>query len=156
MLVFKVFDTPLGYILGLEEGVVFSSEIRLTGARMLVAILIVTTTAVTVSLLTPPEPMENLKKFLLRARPFSFGWKPVIRALGEPYDAVEDFGRTMLSWVIGMVMVLSLLYGVGQLIIGSTVLGIGCLVLSVLTLWWTLARLKEDNRRELVVYGRHP
>lgn len=156
MLVFKVFDAPLGYLLGLEEGVVFSTEIRLTGARMLLAILIVTATAVTVSLLTPPEPMENLKKFLLRARPFSFGWKPVIRALGEPYDAVEDFGRTMLSWLIGMVMVLALLYGVGQLIIGSAALGIACLVLSALTLWWTLARLKEDNRRELEVYGRHP
>lgn len=156
MLVFKVFDAPLGYLLGLEEGVVFSTEIRLTGARMLLAILIVTTTAVVVSLLTPPEPMENLKKFLLRARPFSFGWRPVIRELGEPYDAIEDFGRTMFSWVIGMAMVLSLLYGVGQLLIGSTTVGVACLVISAITLWWTLVRLKQDNERELKAYGRHP
>jgi solute:Na+ symporter, SSS family len=156
MLVFKIFDAPLGYLMGLEEGVIFSSEIRLTGARMLLAIILVTFSAVAVSLLTPPEPMENLKKFLLRARPFSFGWKPVIRELGEPYDAIEDFGRTLLSWVIGMSMVLSLLYGVGQLLIGSTLFGIGCLVFSALMLGWTLVRLKKDNDRELEVYGHRP
>ena len=74
--------------------------------RMLFALITVTASVFIVTLLTPPEPMEGLKKFLLMARPFPMGWKPVIRELGEPYDPVESFGRTMLSWAIGLVMVM--------------------------------------------------
>ena len=156
MLVFKIFDAPMASLLNLEDGVQFSTAERLTGARMLFAIVTVTFCTVLVTLLTPPEPMENLKKFLLKARPFAFGWKPVIRELGEPYDSVENFGRTLVSWAIGMVMVLSLICGIGELIIGTAVTGIACLVVSALTLWWTLRRFQQDYEHELKAYQRHP
>ena len=100
--------------------------------------------------------MEGLKKFLLMARPFPFGWNPVIRELGQPYDPVESFGRTMVSWVIGMVMVLALIYGIGELIIGKTPIGLGCLAIFVITLIWTLIRFKQDYEHELKAYGKHP
>jgi hypothetical protein len=143
-------------LLNLPEGVVFSTAASLTGARMLFALVTVTASVFIVTMLTPPEPMEGLKKFLLMARPFPMGWKPVIRELGEPYDPVESFGRTMMSWFIGMVMVLSLIYGIGELIIGKTSLGIACLVVSLLTLIWTLVRFKQDYEHELKAYGKHP
>jgi Na+/proline symporter len=156
MLVFKIFDAPMGWLLDLPEGVFFSTAASLTGARMLFALVTVTASVFIVTLLTPPEPMEGLKKFLLMARPFPMGWKPVIRELGEPYDPVESFGRTMLSWAIGLVMVLALIYGIGELIIGQTSLGIACLVVSLLTLIWTLVRFKQDYEHELKAYGKHP
>jgi Na+/proline symporter len=156
MLVFKIFDAPMAALLNLPEGVVFSTAASLTGARMLFALVTVTASVFIVTMLTPPEPMEGLKKFLLMARPFPMGWKPVIRELGEPYDPVESFGRTMMSWFIGMVMVLSLIYGIGELIIGKTSLGIACLVVSLLTLIWTLVRFKQDYEHELKAYGKHP
>ena len=180
MLVFKIFDAPMGWLLNLPDtvtysstlitteagktlidtssfdGVVFSTAASLTGARMLFALVTVTASVFIVTMLTPPEPMEGLKKFLLMARPFPMGWKPVIRELGQPYDPVESFGRTMLSWFIGMVMVLSLIYGIGELIIGKTSLGIACLVVSLLTLIWTLVRFKQDYEHELKAYGKHP
>ena len=180
MLLFKAFDRPMAWLLNLPDtvsysstqtvtklgkvltdtsnydGMAFSTAESLTGARIALAIVLVTISSVVVALLTPPEPMENLKKFLLKARPFSFGWKPVIRELGQPYDPVESFGRTMLSWFIGMVMVLSLIYGIGELIIGKTSLGIACLVVSLLTLIWTLVRFKQDYEHELKAYGKHP
>ena len=156
MLVFKIFDAPMAALLNLPDGVVFSTAASLTGARMLFALVTVTASVFIVTMLTPPEPMEGLKKFLLMARPFPFGWKPVIRELGQPYDPVESFGRTMVSWVIGMVMVMALIYGIGELIIGKTWLGVACLALSVTTLLWTLLRFKQDYQHELKAYGKHP
>jgi hypothetical protein len=156
MLVFKIFDAPMAALLNLPDGVVFSTAASLTGARMLFALVTVTVAVFIVTLLTPPEPMEGLKKFLLMARPFPMGWKPVIRELGQPYDPVESFGRTMVSWVIGMVMVMALIYGIGELIIGKTWLGVACLALSVTTLLWTLLRFKQDYQHELKAYGKHP
>jgi Na+/proline symporter len=156
MLVFKIFDAPMAALLNLPEGVVFSTAASLTGARMLFALVTVTASVFIVTMLTPPEPMEGLKKFLLMARPFPFGWKPVIRELGQPYDPVESFGRTMVSWVIGMVMVLALIYGIGELIIGKTPIGLGCLAIFVITLIWTLIRFKQDYEHELKAYGKHP
>lgn len=156
MLVFKIFDAPMAALLNLPDGVVFSTAASLTGARMLFALVTVTVAVFIVTLLTPPEPMEGLKKFLLMARPFPMGWKPVIRELGQPYDPVESFGRTMVSWVIGMVMVMALIYGIGELIIGKTWLGLACLALSVITLVWTLLRFRQDYEHELKAYGKHP
>ena len=156
MLVFKIFDAPMAALLNLPDGVVFSTAASLTGARMLFALVTVTASVFIVTMLTPPEPMEGLKKFLLMARPFPFGWKPVIRELGQPYDPVESFGRTMVSWVIGMVMVLALIYGIGELIIGKTPIGLGCLAIFVITLIWTLIRFKQDYEHELKAYGKHP
>ncbi len=156
MLVFKIFDAPMAALLNLPDGVVFSTAASLTGARMLFALVTVTVAVFIVTMLTPPEPMEGLKKFLLMARPFPMGWNPVIRELGHPYDPVESFGRTMVSWVIGMVMVMALIYGIGELIIGKTWLGLACLALSAITLVWTLLRFRQDYEHELKAYGKHP
>lgn len=156
MLVFKIFDAPMGWLLNLPQGVFFSTDESLTGARMLFSLVTVTSAVFLVTILTPPEPMAGLKKFLLMARPFAFGWQPVIRDLDEPYDPVENFARTMVSWGIGMVMVLALIYGIGELIIGKTPIGLGCLAIFVITLIWTLIRFKQDYEQELKAYGKHP
>jgi hypothetical protein len=156
MLLFKAFDRPMAWLLNLPDGMAFSTAESLTGARIALAIVLVTISSVVVALLTPPEPMENLKKFLLKARPFSFGWKPVIRALGEPYDAVEDFWRTMFSWLICLVSVFALIQGIGELLIGSRSIGCVLVALSGLTFWWTYRRLQQDYAHELKAYGRHP
>lgn len=156
MLVFKIFDAPMARLLNLGEGVDFSTAERLTGARMLFAVVSVTAISLVVTLLTPPEPMEGLKKFLLKARPFAFGWRPVIRALDSAYDPVEGLGRTLVSWLIGMAMVLSLILGTGELVLGETLLGIAGLLVSAAMLYWTLRRFREDYDRELKAYGKHP
>jgi SSS family solute:Na+ symporter len=156
MLVFQIFDAPMASLLNLEEGTQFSTAERLTGARMLFAIVSVTSITLLVTLLTPPEPMEGLKKFLLQARPFAIGWKPVIQELDQAYDPIESFGRTVVSWLIGMAMVLSLICGVGELILGKPLLGIACLGISAATLYWTLLRFRRDYDHELKAYGKHP
>ena len=70
LLVFvKAFDGPAVSLLGLEEGVLFSSDPNLVGARMFLMVASVGIAAVVGSLLTKPEDMEQLKLFAMRARP---------------------------------------------------------------------------------------
>jgi uncharacterized membrane protein YwzB len=55
-----------------------------------------------------------------------------------------------------MVMVLALMSGIGELILGSAVIGIVCLVIFAFSLWWTLRRFQEDYEHEIKAYGHHP
>jgi hypothetical protein len=80
----------------------------------------------------------------------------VIQELDQAYDPIESFGRTVVSWLIGMAMVLSLICGVGELILGKPLLGIACLGISAATLYWTLLRFRRDYDHELKAYGKHP
>jgi len=53
-------------------------------------------------------------------------------------------------------MVMALIYGIGELIIGKTWLGVACLAVSAISLAWTLLRFKQDYEHELKAYGKHP
>ena len=81
------------------------------------------TTAVTtlvwlaVTLLTAPENSETLLRFYNKVRPQMTGWKPVAAmAGGQP--GTQDLGRNLLSWVLGCVMVYSMLACIGQICFG--------------------------------------
>lgn len=154
ILLFRLFDAPMAWLLNLPEGVAFSSDPTLLGARMLTMVIGVTATAVIVSLLTPAEKPEVLEKFVVRARPFAFGWRPIIQKLSIPYEEVENAPRTLVSWLIAVVTVFSLLYGIGQLLIGSRPLGVACFVVFSLGLYWTIHRLQFDYKNELRIYGK--
>jgi SSS family solute:Na+ symporter len=144
LLVFKTFDAPMAVLLDLPEGVAFSSNENLVGARMFLVVALVGAVSVGASYLSAPEDMEHLKKFLLRARPFAFGWRPVIAALGEPYKCDETPARTVVSWAIATFAVVALLFGTGQLLLGPRWLGV-CLVLAGLgAVWLTVARIRQD------------
>lgn len=148
LLVFKVFDAPMAALLHLPQGVAFSSDENLVGARMLLVVTVVGIISVVASYLSPPEEMEHLKKFLLRARPFACGWRPVIAALGEPYTSGETPGRTLVSWAIATFAVVALLFGTGQLLLGPRWLG-ACLVLAGLAaIGLTIARIRKDCARD--------
>lgn len=144
LLVFKVFDAPMAVLLHLPEGVAFSSDENLVGARMFLVVVLVGAISVAASYLSAPEDMEHLKKFLQRARPFAFGWRPVINALGEPYTSDETPGRTLLSWAVATFAAVALLFGTGQLLLGPRWLG-ACLVLAGLAaIGLTITRIRKD------------
>ena len=144
LLVFKMFDAPMAALLHLPEGVAFSTDENLVGARMFLVVTLVGTISVGASYLSAPEDMEHLKKFLLRARPFAFGWRPVIADLGEPYKCDETPGRTLVSWAIATFAVVALLFGTGQLLLGPRWLG-ACLTLAGLAaIGVTVARIRQD------------
>ena len=144
LLFVKAFDGPATQLLGLEDGVAFSSDPNLVGARMFLMVVGVGLAAVVGSLLTKPEDMDQLKRFAMRARPFAFGWRPVIQQMEVVYVEQEPLGRTMLSWALGLVSVVSLLVGCGKFLLGSPLTGLVLLGVGAVTLALTLRRIRQD------------
>lgn len=148
LLVTKSFDPLFASLLNLPEGVAFSSDGNLVGARMLFMILTVGGSVVLASFFTATDDMEILKKFVLRARPFPYGWKPVIAQLDEPYSVQEPLLRTMISWAIAGLGVSSILFGVGKLLLGPRSLGLGLMVIGLLAIAETIRRIRYDCRED--------
>jgi Na+/proline symporter len=93
------------------------------------------TTAVTtvvwlsVTFLTRPEPERVLADFYRRVRPHAAGWKPVA-ALAPETKATRDLGANLLSWLLGCAMVYSVLFGVGELLLGAALRGLLLLIVA--------------------------
>ena len=104
------------------------------------------TTAVTtivwiaVTFATRPESNETLVAFYRRARPADLGWRRFARETGIRGPNVE-LARNALAWLLGVVMVYSIMFATGALIFGERqklVLFGGLLVVSASGLWATL------------------
>jgi len=121
-----------------------SNDPDLVGARMLLMVVVVGLAVIIGSLLTKAEDMNRLKAFAARARPFAFGWRPVIKEMTVVYVEEEPFGRTMCSWAIALFAMLSILVGVGKLLLGPRGLGLGLVVVGAICLLWTIRRVQKD------------
>ncbi|HET6568050.1 MAG TPA: sodium:solute symporter family protein [Rhodothermales bacterium] len=107
-------------------------------------VIVALTTAVwlIVTFITRPTDPAVLDKFYRRVRPGGAGWKAVA---GRNPDIVPDghFGRLAVDWIVGVVLVYSTLFGVGNLIFHRTLAGILCIVAAVAAaafLWRDLNR----------------
>ena len=70
-----------------------------------------------VTFLTPPEPASHLAAFYRRVRPAGPGWKRFAAAAGEPPP--EPIAGLVVDWTAGCVLVYSMLFGLGTLVLGS-------------------------------------
>jgi len=126
-----------------------SNDPDLVGARMLLMVVVVGLAVIIGSLLTKAEDMNRLKAFAARARPFAFGWRPVIREMTVVYIEEEPIGRTLYSWAISLVAMLSILFGVGKLLLGPRGLGLGLVVVGAACLVWTIRRVQKDCENDV-------
>ena len=115
---------------------------------MLLLTAIVIIVAVTVSLLGKPNDIEHLKIFVKKARPPKFLWRRVIDQMECEYHAPETFGRTMLSWALAVISVGSLVFAIGKLLLGEPLLGLGCVVVFVVSTVWVVMRIRDDFEHE--------
>lgn len=143
LLLLGIFDEPARWVF--DPTATFSTDGDLLGARMLFMAIVVTGMAVTVSLITQPTHVDRLKEFVRRARPIPLGWRPVIRQLDATAGPYEGLGRTLVSWAIATLCVLTLLFGIGQVLLGGPLIGAGCLVVFAITLWLTIRRINQDT-----------
>ncbi|CAA6679911.1 MULTISPECIES: sodium:solute symporter family transporter [unclassified Lentimonas] len=145
LLFVNVFDNAFtDQLFGAGEGFHLSNDPDLVGARMLLMVLVVGFAVIVGSLCTKAEDMDRLKAFAARARPFAFGWRPVIKEMTVVYIEEEPIGRTLWSWVISLVSMLCILYGVGKLLLGPREIGLGLIVVGVVCLVWSIRRIQKD------------
>ena len=126
-----------------------SNDPDLVGARMLLMVVVVGLAVIIGSLLTKAEDMDRLKAFAARARPFAFGWRPVIKEMTVVYVEEEPFGRTMFSWAISLLAMLMVLVGVGKLLLGPRGFGLGLIALGAVCLFWTIRRIQKDCANDI-------
>jgi solute:Na+ symporter, SSS family len=70
-----------------------------------------------VTFLTAPEPDSHLIAFYIRTRPDGPGWKRIAAAAGGPPPA--PLGGLLVDWLAGVVLVYSVLFGIGEALFGS-------------------------------------
>ncbi|MGC9331916.1 MAG: sodium:solute symporter family protein [Bacteroidales bacterium] len=85
------------------------------GWTLIIIVAFSTFVWVTVTFLTCPTDKETLKQFYHKIHPGGAGWKDIAR---EMPDVRADSGYVYLfvNWILGCVMVLSFLFGIGDLI----------------------------------------
>jgi len=124
---FSIFDssTPLG----------FAQQILTTVAVTTIVWLVVT-------FATSPEPMSKLISFYENVEPAGPGWRPVVAAAGLS-ERRGEIWPNFLNWILGIILVYSTLFGIGELIFGIWSKTILLLVLATgatLGLIWNLNR----------------
>jgi solute:Na+ symporter, SSS family len=99
---------------------------------MIVTVSITTVVWLTTTWLTAPERDETLAAFYRRVRPEGPGWRPVAAATGLPATGSRALIRELTNAVLGCVLVYAALFGVGELLLRSSLWGGALLILSAL------------------------
>jgi hypothetical protein len=71
-----------------------------------------------VTFLTPPVEQKTLLQFYRKVHPGGIGWKPISRQLPE-VQSDTGFGRLLVSWLCGVVVIYGVLFGIGKILFGS-------------------------------------
>ena len=125
--------TSVVLTIGLHMSPLGGSGMDAFAVRMLIIVVVSTVTWIAVTFLTDPEPPEHLREFVRRVRPPGWGWHRY-RDEGEavgPSRALRTLGHAGLC----AVFVFAGMFGVGNLILGSTLWGIVLVVLAAVSCW---------------------
>ncbi len=142
----------------------FATQVRFP--ETLYYIVAATTAAwIVVTFATKPTDAETLSLFYRRVHPGGAGW----RALAEMHPDVKGdsgYGRLLRDWFCGTILVYSVLFGVGQIILLRT--GQGLLYLAVAgvaawIIWRDMAKQDKRVKRRIIrgtkrvlSFGTHP
>jgi solute:Na+ symporter, SSS family len=99
-----------------------------------------TITWVAVTLLTQPEPENKLRAFYERVRPAGAGWR---RFASRETRSEQSLFWSAADWIAGCAMIYCSLFGLGKIILGSTLPGMGLLAVAALCgvfIFWDLNR----------------
>lgn len=107
-----------------------AEEFRIQALVMLTTVIVSTIVWVAVTFLTPPEPDATLDAFYERVRPGGPGWAAVSKRLGHGTEGIPGGAMSWANWLLGIVLVYSALFGIGQIVMGATGLGLSLLALA--------------------------
>jgi len=77
----------------------------------------------TVTYLTKPTEKQTLHKFYKKVHPGGLGWKMISKELPN-VKSDTNFGLSFVNWLSGVVLIYSILFGIGKLIFGDYALGL--------------------------------
>ena len=80
------------------------------------------------TLLTAPEPDEKLESFYNKIKPLGPGWSP-FKKHSDEFMLTGPFTNI----IIAIIVVQGFLFGIGQLILGSALLGLGLIVIALIS-----------------------
>lgn len=109
---------------------------------MLITVAITTVVWLAATFLTKPESTDTLVAFYRRTAPSIAGWRP-IAALAPGVKPRQDALANLLDWVCGCILIYGLLFGVGKLLLGETILGSALCVVGLAAgavIYWDLTR----------------
>ncbi|PKL88193.1 MAG: sodium:proline symporter [Ignavibacteriae bacterium HGW-Ignavibacteriae-2] len=76
----------------------------------------------TVTYLTKPTDQKVLISFYNRTKPGGIGWKPLLH-LVEQSGSAGGFGRQFINWLMGVILIYSFLFGIGEVIFSEFLSG---------------------------------
>ena len=86
--------------------------------QILVTVGVTTLVWLVATFATAPEPMEKLVRFYRNVHPAGTWWRPVARKAGIP-ERTGEIGPNFLNWILGIFLVYSTLFGIGEFIFGT-------------------------------------
>lgn len=105
--------------LSLRQFGIFDSSTPTGFAKEILTTVGVTTVVwIVATFVTSPEPMSKLESFYRRVRPAGGGWRPVALATGLK-ERKGEIGPNILNWLLGIALVYSTLFAIGELLFGS-------------------------------------
>jgi len=115
-------------------------------------LLLVTTAATTivwlsVTYLTPAEPLESLRAFHRRVRAGGPGW----RAVAPDAAGGIAIGAGLIQWLLGCAVVYLALFGIGGLVLGRRGSGALAVVAAALLTWYLVTATRPAARTETSV-----
>jgi Na+/proline symporter len=112
---------------------------------MIVTVSLTTIGWLVVTWFTPPETDETLQAFYRRVRPHGPGWKPIAETVG--LAPASSLARELVNAILGCVLVYAALFGVGELLLRSAVVGISLLVVSAVAAFAIARNLDSATER---------
>jgi Na+/proline symporter len=119
-----------------------ASDPNLFGKNLVLTVAITTLVWLAATLLTEPEPEAKLLEFYRRVRPGVAGWGHIAGRAPE-ITPTRDGWYNLMDWALGCLMVYMTLFGIGKLLLGSTVTGalfLATAALSGYVIYWDLSR----------------
>ena len=95
--------------------------------------------------ITKPEPETTLNKFVERVNPQGPGWKR-FSLENSPFGETK-FGSLFLCWIFSIILVYSMIFSIGKLVLGDFFIGIIFLCISITFFSFTAYFLQKIEKR---------
>lgn len=122
--------------------------------QMLIIVPFSTIVWLVVTFITQPISTETLIGYFKKVRPSKLGWNRIIEEINKSDEGstidTEFTTKTppIINWIVGVIFIYSLLFGIGKFILGFTNIGLLYLFIAIISgfiMYLNLPRKEKDN-----------